>query len=165
VRVAGIDLSTHAVDVVLLEEDSDAATWDRFPLQGDTALRRTRSIREALPGRSWWEDQSVYLMAIEYPAGRFIKSLAPLFRIQGAIIACLPVDIELWELPPGEWKRAFGLPGSASKEEVFAHVANLWSNGPLAILQDTADAYGIAYAARRLNQAAMKGATNEPVNN
>src|SRR5262245_1131470 len=46
--VVGVDLSTRAIDLVKLEEDSNEATWTRCELAGKDAWERTLNVRVAL---------------------------------------------------------------------------------------------------------------------
>jgi hypothetical protein len=145
--IAGIDYSTRAVDVVLLDEDSDAATWHRFPLEGADAFDRVRSVRESMrvpyPGLTdKWD--SVIAFGIEEPRG---YNAGALYRIQGAILSCLPTRTLVHPIGPSEWRKTVGLPGNASKAEVMAWMMNSdrydWP-------QDACDAYCIALATRTL---------------
>lgn len=148
--VAGIDYSTRAVDVVLLDEDSDAASWVRFELEGQDAFERARSVRD--PDRlvrhaaqSWmWDD--VVAVGIEDPRG---YNAGALYRVQGAILACIPRDKLVQPWIPSAWRKAVGLPGNASKEHVRQYlVGDKRPDWP----QDACDAYGIALATRTLLQ-------------
>lgn len=144
--IAGIDFSTHAVDVVLLDEDTDAATWHRFPLEGQDAFERARYVRRAMwsPASSYWDD--VLAVGIEDPRGYGAGSL---YRVQGAILACIPNSKLVQPWIPSAWRKAVGLAGNASKADVFLHVART-SPGRTAIdwPQDACDAFCIALATR-----------------
>lgn len=150
---AGIDFSTNAVDVVLLDE-SGAATWHHFPLTGSDAFDRSRAVRDALPARTseFWDD--VVACAIEEPAG---KLTGRLFRVQGAILACLPPSLLVEKLMPSQWRKAVGLAGNCSKDEVmeYAHVRLALGRVPLRLRSvadllawgpDACDAYCLALA-------------------
>jgi hypothetical protein len=162
--IAGIDYSTRAVDVVLLDEDSDAATWHRFPLEGADAFDRVRSVRESMrvpyPGLTdKWD--SVIAFGIEEPRG---YNAGALYRIQGAILSCLPTRTLVHPIGPSEWRKTVGLPGNASKGHVKLQVDAIrlrdaayidhrgvqmvpeLDNWP----QDACDAYCIALATRIL---------------
>jgi hypothetical protein len=161
--IAGIDFSSRAVDVVLLDEDTDAATWHRFELDGDGAFDRTRSVRAAMPGSSFWDD--VLAVGIEQPRGR--NALVALGRVQGAVLACIPVETLVHPLNPSSWRQAVGLPGNCGKAAVRAFVAAtikvghdampnnsplLWPHLASYWSQDACDAYCIALATRSLLQ-------------
>lgn len=144
--IAGIDFSTHAIDIVLLDEDTSAATWHRFPLAGQDAFDRARKVREALHGTSGLWDETL-ACGIEEPRGYGAGSL---YRIQGAILSCLPHGLLVQPFIPSEWRAAVGLKGNATKDQVYAHAAlmrvpdgELWA-------QDAMDAYCIARATERL---------------
>jgi hypothetical protein len=146
--IAGIDYSSRNIDVVLLDEDSDAATWRRFPLTGADAFDRTRSVRDAIYTRSWWSDSPVIAVGIEDPRG---YNAGALYRIQGAILASFPDGLLVHPLIPSQWRKTVGLAGNASKDAVAERVRYLSlaaeENGwP----QDACDAYCIALATRTL---------------
>lgn len=149
--IAGIDLSTHAVDVVLLDEDSDAATWHRFTLEGEDAFARARSVKYAMPGGSFWDD--VVAIGIEDPRGYNAGSI---YRVQGAILGELPGRTLVHPLVPSSWRKQVGLPGNASKAAVMEYALlrgqdagmDEWFRVP----QDACDAYCIALATRNLIQ-------------
>lgn len=151
--IAGIDLSTKAIDVVMLDEDSDAATWHRFVLSGDGAFDRTRSVRTAMPGSSFWDD--VLAVGIEEPCGH---GAGRLMRIQGAILACIPAEKLVAPLMPSSWRKMVGLAGNAPKATVHLFAEGRWaSEHPMlfrgyTLTYDMADAYCIALATRTLLQ-------------
>lgn len=160
--VAGIDYSTHAIDLVLVDLDGARPPWwHRFDLHGTDAWERTRQIRQAMPGPSsqLWDEVLAY--GIEDPKGHRTQYL---YRVQGAILACLPPSALVHPLQPSEWRRAVGLKGNASKDEV-AHISE-WNllNSPLGRIdgthdyfesgwpQDAHDAHLIALATAQLLQ-------------
>jgi hypothetical protein len=153
--IAGIDYSTRAVDVVLLDEDSDAATWHRFELEGADAFDRTRSVREAMRRQhqylaSVWDD--VLAVGIEDPRG---YNAGALYRIQGAILATIPQATLVHPLIPSQWRKTVGLPGNASKTIVaeWANCQRFLATGNEFVVdwpQDACDAYCIALATRTL---------------
>jgi hypothetical protein len=144
--VAGIDYSTHAIDVVLIDEDTLKPEWHRRELKGADAWERTRFVRAAVLGLRHLD----YALAIgiEEPRG---YGAGHLYRIQGAILAALHPQILVQPWIPSAWRKAVGLKGNASKAEVkdFAE----WRaahTGDYAIVadwpQDACDAYCIARA-------------------
>jgi hypothetical protein len=150
--IAGIDYSTRAVDVVLLDEDTDAATWHRFELEGADAFDRARSLRRSFAciGSSFWDD--VLAVGIEDPRGYGAGSL---YRIQGAILACLPGRTLVHPLIPSQWRKTVGLPGNASKSIVAEWVnwKRFLAMGDESVVdwpQDACDAFCIALATRTL---------------
>jgi hypothetical protein len=153
--IAGIDLSTHAIDVVVLDEDTDAATWHRYQLVGDNAFDRARAVRAAMPGASFWDD--VLAIGIEQPRGH--HGTVHIARVQGAILACIPTSKLVHPMNPASWRKTVGLPGNASKDAVAAWVRErrqaAYDHLPVGIIappwpQDACDAYCIALATRTL---------------
>ncbi len=144
-KVAGIDFSTNAVDIVFVDlDDKWLLEWYRFTLVGQDAFDRTRMVGESMHGRSsvWWED--IYAVGIEHPAGKF--GTGAMLRVQGAVLSMIPGELMVKPWPPGAWRKAVGLSGSASKQDVAAWS---YSNGANAQWpQDAHDAYAIAFATR-----------------
>lgn len=153
--IAGIDYSTRAVDVVLLDEDTDAATWHRFELEGQDAFDRARSVREAMRVpyaglTDKWD--AIIAIGIEDPRG---YNAGALYRIQGAILACLPTSVLVHPLIPSQWRKTVGLPGNATKAAVQRYVIDYLPDMDAARWdwpQDACDAYCIALATRTLLQ-------------
>lgn len=161
--IAGIDFSTKAVDVVLLEEDDNTAEALRFELPGRTAFEAARSVAHFLPRSGWWRDHGIYLVGIEQPFGVSFRSASALMRVQGAIIATIGFppampNRALVEIPPHEWKRELGLSGNANKLDVAKRVHELYPETQYGWGQDALDAYGIAYAVRGLCERAAVAA-------
>lgn len=154
--IAGIDFSTRAVDVVLLDDDTDQAAWHRFEL-GTTKtplLTRVRAVRKALPSRSWWEEQGVTNVGIEQLHSHSRGTLRALSQVQGAIYACLPAAVAVIEMADHEWKRLFTGDAKADKGDVaqvaLARMADRDGIVRLSWPQDALDAFGIACACRAL---------------
>lgn len=140
----GVDLSTHFVDLVRLDEDSDRAEWVRVPLTGETAVDRARSYRQKyletfetllnggvrptgspisfVPASWWWDD--VILCALEDPAGR--GDTRKIARVQGVVLATIPARVHCWVIAPQEWKKAVGLPGNCGKDTVREWTCVKW---------------------------------------
>lgn len=155
--VLGIDYSTKAIDLVMLDDDSDAARHHRIDLRGRPAdpLHAARRVRERFPRRSWFEEHGVWLAAIERPYGH-PATLTALMRIQGAICAMLPPELELVEMHAAVWLAAIASDGlehvpkiprkSLERKHLARDAAN--RHGFYSPLLDATDAYGIAWAAR-----------------
>lgn len=111
---AGIDFDTNAVHVVLLPE-LGAPRYLPFALEGHDAFERTRQIRDVMPPRGWWEDEGVIGVGLEEPAG---KQTGYQFRVQGAILACLPTSLLVEKFMPSQWRKAVELPGNCPKSVV-----------------------------------------------
>lgn len=157
--VLGIDLSSHAIDLVLLDEETDQATWDHIPVRGATFFERLRQVPARMPKWGWYEDHGIYLIAIETPKTRFMPSAAALFPIYGAVIACLPRRLEVWDVHPKTWRHGLGLSGSATKAQIAERAVALGARPEWA--QDAFDAYSIAYYARNANQRGLEAAQPE----
>jgi hypothetical protein len=156
--VVGIDLSTRAIDLVRLEEDTNRADWTRCQPTGDNAWARTLQIptvfADGLNSVGYWDD--VYLVAIEAPYGRGQAGTnALLNRVVGAIVACLPSELRApercWIVRPDEWKNGLGLKGKPS----FFDIEQL-SHGTAPVFahdddQNARDAYALAFWARTEN--------------
>lgn len=113
--VLGIDLSSKALDLCLLDEDDAGARWDRLPIPfTHSKVELGRAVADAMPGRSWYEHHGVYLIALEEPMGQNRQAIAALYTVLGAVAANLPHDIPRWTLRPAEWKLAIGLSGNAA---------------------------------------------------
>jgi hypothetical protein len=139
--VAGIDYSTHAIDVVLIDEDTLKPEWHRRELQGQDAWERTRFVRAAVLGIP--ELDHALAIGIEEPRG---YGAGHLYRIQGAILSALHPQILVQPWVPSEWRKAVGLKGNASKVGVAVHANMLSFNATYDWPQDGADAYCIARA-------------------
>ncbi len=148
--VVGIDISTRAIDLVRLDENDDRAEWLSVPLVGETAWDRVRSIRQRMPGSSWWDN--VYLAAIEKPFGHSRDGTIRL--AQGAVLACIPHHLELWEVAPATWKKTLGIP--IRDKPSWAHFAR--SLHDYTWPQDARDALAVALYARDLNAAGIANA-------
>jgi hypothetical protein len=147
--VAGIDYSTHAIDVVLIDEDTLKPEWHRLELAGADAFDRARTVRPRLIGTRYSWD-GVLAVGIEEPRG---YGAGHLYRIQGAILTVIPNQILVQPWVPSEWRKAVGLKGNASKQDIYAFtVATMFKSGPklapdsIHWPQDACDAYCIARA-------------------
>jgi hypothetical protein len=148
--VVGIDISTRAIDLVRLAENDDVADWLSIPLVGDNAWDRIRSIPQRMPHGSWWDN--IYLAAIEKPFGHGRDGTIRL--AQGAVIACIPSQLELWEVAPATWKSALGVPiRDKPGWDRFAP-----SLRDLTWPQDARDALAVALYARDINAAGIAAA-------
>jgi len=159
--VLGIDVSSHAIDMVKLDETSNDAEWTRFELQGADSFTRLRDVRSAMPGVfTFYED--VYIAGIEVPKSRYLKTAAALFPVYGAVVACLPTRLQVWDVHPKTWRQSLGLLGNASKLEVATAVRQiLWDTSERPYddwgrwKQDAYDAYAVAYHVRETNLRAI----------
>lgn len=117
--VAGIDVSTYAVDLVLIPTDLAPPIWNRYPLKGPDAWERTRNIARAMPSpyARMWDD--IEAIGVENPAGK--HGIHTVQRAVGAVLACLPPSALVQPWRPAEWRKAVDLPGNASKTTVLEH--------------------------------------------
>lgn len=146
--IAGIDYSSRFIDVVLLDEDTDAATWHRYELHGADAFERARDVRRAMhDALPLWDN--VLAIGIEDPRGYGAGSL---YRIQGAVLSRLPPLVLVQPWIPSAWRKAVGLPGNAPKHVVHDYARNRMYNVDRVERiwkQDAMDAYAIALATRQ----------------
>jgi hypothetical protein len=143
--IVGIDYSTHAIDVVYIDEDDlNPPYWERFELAGQDAWERTRTVK-------FWSlaSDDVLAVGLEEPRG---QNSGVMYRIQGALLSRLPSTVLVQPWVPSAWRKAVGLAGGCSKTEVgmWAYQsmgrddylsAGGWPN-------DATDAYAIAVATR-----------------
>lgn len=157
--VLGIDLSSFAIDLVRLDEETNAAEWTRVTLGTDKtpALDRLRNVALLMPPPSFYDE--VYLAAIEVPYGTGqAGTQAKLNRVFGAVLACLPQSLHVWDVMPGAWRKELGLPGNASKTECAVAVQRLrraqdvYPRSLEVWPQDALDAYAVAFYARTVNE-------------
>lgn len=148
--IAGIDFSSHAIDVVLVDEDTGAPSWRRWQLRGDDAFERARYVRRLELGDTF---DNVLAAGIEQPFGG--HNAGDLFRVQGALLARLPLGLLVHPIPPARWRKLVGLSGRATKLEVARYAQTcltlLTPRGarfPIGSdwAQDAKDAYCIALA-------------------
>ncbi len=150
--IAGIDFSSHAVDLVTIPLDEGPPEWHQYLLKSvGGSFDRTREVAATMPGRadSFWDD--ILAVGIEYPAGRY--GTGALMRVQGAILSCIPGHLKVQELQPAKWKKLVGLPGYADKATITASVRLkllLELEVPPIWPQDACDAWCIAQATRTL---------------
>ena len=157
--IAGVDFSSRAIHLVLLDDDTDTAEGHVIELVGRTPFERARSALWFFPPRSWFEDKGVWLLGIEDPHSRANHTAKALGLAAGAIAALLPRELVVIQTPPAEWKRLFTGDAHAAKEIVGLHARAIWPEPPAKADDNTWDAYGIAWAVRSLNNAAVAKAS------
>lgn len=170
-NVVGIDLSTRAIDLVKLAENSNEATWVRCELTGATAWERTLQVRDQLAwgkvglAAGFWDD--VYLVAIEAPYGRGQPGTnALLNRVVGAVMASLPAALRhperCWLVKPDEWKTGLGLKAKPTHGDLQDLAPDIdWflhQHKPIARDENARDAYCMAKWARDTNARAVEKA-------
>lgn len=155
--VAGIDFSSFQINIVILSEDDDTATHHeiKFGRKGQDAFDRARTVREAMPSRSWWEDHGVIAIGIEDPRGPHRNVDSVIYRVQGAILACIPPELMVKPWKPQEWRKAIGV-SHKGKESLAAFAVARWPGLNYRYMdgvlvepsQDACDAYCMAWATR-----------------
>lgn len=162
-NVLGIDLSSKAIDLVLLDENTNAALWERRELDGGSAFERACDVRAKMPAPSWFASRDVYLIGIEIPESRYRSSLRAQLPVVGAVLACLPRDVAVWPVAPADWKRPLGI-GTQTKPTLeqlpdftTPRGTSLARNWP----QDARDALGVAFYVRDTNAAGIERALRE----
>jgi hypothetical protein len=122
--ICGIDYSTHAIDVVYLDENNELPPrWARHQLEGQDAWERTRMVR-------YWQfrEDNVLAVGLEQPRGH---GAGHLYRIQGALLCRLPQNVLVQPWLPNEWRKRVGLPGNAKKPDSVARSSEiLFESGP-----------------------------------
>ena len=152
--IVGLDFSTHAIDMVALELDTDQATWHRRRLDdhpGLDAYERCRRVRDAMPARGHWKDAGVVAVAMEEPFSRSLREARAYGRLEGALLATLPPGLRVIRFHPTTWKKQTVGKGNATKADVAAWVKQTWpidTHALNALPQDALDSYAIAYAGR-----------------
>lgn len=148
ITYVGIDYDTFAIHLVRLPvtyhdglQVYGQPTYHLCRLEGHDAFSRMRRVPWELPGEGFWDD--VVAVGIEEPGGKY--SVAKLKGIQGAIVACLPLELLIAEYQAGLWRKLCGLSGRSTKEEVMAWVYGQLGENPQ-WPQDACDAYCLARA-------------------
>lgn len=153
VLIAGIDLSSFAVDIVFLQDDDNYPCWVRaaLPLGGD-AFDRSRGVVHALWG-AFGSKEGVRpplfgdcaAIGIEEPRG---FNPGPAYRVQGAVLQFIPREVLVHPLIPSQWRKAVGLKGNAKKPEIMVFVKDRLGKVAEGWPQDACDAWCLAEATR-----------------
>ena len=154
--VAGIDLSTRALDVVTIPFDQDAdlpPVWTHVPLadqdpSGLAWFYVCRRVRERIRNRVDFDE--IVLVAVERPMGH-AQILLPLF---GAITAAIPAHCAVVFEPPQTWRKVTLGKGNATKDDAVEWALD---HGAGRDWNDHAcEAFGLAWAVRELNRQAIE---------
>lgn len=160
--IAGLDISTRAIHICSLAEDTNAADLHvvRLDTERGAYFERVRRLRDRMPTRGAWKDAGITLIAIERPYSHMPGSLAPMMLVYGGILQLLPADVPLVELSPSDWRKECGLPqrGDDVKPAAVRFARQMWLDAPAAIDDNAADSFGIAWAARELDLRARRAA-------
>lgn len=152
--IAGVDISTRAVHIVSLPEDSNAGELHivRLDAQRGDYTARVRRLRDLMPTRAAWNDAGVTLIALEKPYSHMAGTLAPMMLAYGGLLQLLPADAPLLELSAPEWRKECGLPqrGDDVKPAAIRFAREQWTDPPDAIDDNVADAFCISFAARQI---------------
>jgi hypothetical protein len=153
--IAGLDISTRAIHIVELPEDSNNATLHvvRIDTQRGAWLERVRRLRDQMPARTAWRDAGCTLIAIERPYSHHAATLAPMMAVYGALLQLFPADLPLLELSAPEWRKECSLPqrGDDVKPAAVRFARQCWTGQPHAMDDNAADAFAIAWAAREID--------------
>jgi hypothetical protein len=143
--VGGLDLSTKAIDLCLIDENTGAFfrhhTWELGGSK-DVLIERIRNIGIWFPGpySAFWGD--VAAVGIERPIGT--HGAAQVSMSFGAVLSRLPRTLLVEDMTPPAWKSRVGLKGNAKKEEIEEWARQ--SGCPELKQPDGYDAFGIARA-------------------
>lgn len=153
--IVGCDISTRAIHIVGLAEDTNHAELHvvRFDAQRGDITERVRRMRDLMPARTAWRDAGATLIAVERPYAHNAATLAPMMLAYGGLLQLLPVDVPLLELGAPSWRKECGLPqrGDDRKPAAIRFAREVWLDAPTAIDDNAADAFCIAYAAREID--------------
>lgn len=138
IHVALVDLGTGALEAVVPRVDLAAGPGDAFA--------RARRVSTLFPAGHFRPGGAIQAVALELPFSRQTSSLAPLMRVQGAILACIPRDFDVREIRPQVWKSLTVGKSNASKDDVIEW--SLYNGAPTGLEVDFYDAFGIARALR-----------------
>lgn len=152
--IAGIDLSSRAIHVAVIAEDTNEASVHvvRLDAQRGDATTRIRRMRDLMPARGAYHDLGVTLIALERPIA--LHSNVPLM-VYGALLQLLPADMPLLELRADDWRRECLLPLRGAKSDLKAAskrlARDLWADPPELMDDNVAESFLIAWAAREID--------------
>lgn len=157
--ICGLDISTRAIHIVSLPEDTNEAQLHviRLDTERGDATDRIRRLRDRMPARAAWRDAGCTLIAIEKPYHRS-PGIAPMMAVYGALLQLFPASLPLLELRSDDWRPECGIPirkprdaGSDwHKQRALLFAREQWADCP-PIDHDGAEAFAIAYAAREID--------------
>lgn len=154
--ILGIDVSSYAIDMVLLQDEPDQeCTWHRATLgdQQTPLLDRVIATRKLFPKPSEFDDHGIYAIAIEDPMSRFPHVAKSLGQVTGAVIARTPAHVQIIQTQPHEWRQLTGGKGAKKADGIRWAQTELghttWSD-------DAYEAYCIARAVRTLCETAAE---------
>lgn len=165
--VVGIDLSSRAIDLVTLAEDTNDADHFRVRIDlpsGATATERARRLRDRMPARTAWADAGVSVLAIELPFSRTPNPA--MLIIYGGLLQLVPADLPLLELRSDDWRPECLIPirkprdagEDWHKQRALEFAREQWADPPAVVDHNAAEAFCIAYAAREIDLRVGRGA-------
>lgn len=140
VAFAHADMHTQRIHATLAQHKTTALEGERLALLADLVRRHAEDTAVVHPPS---------VVFVEQPSGKFQSP--QLLYATGVIQAALfeELQVPVWTIPSGKWKRTALGYGNASKEQVAAWItAHNWHAGT----QDEADAIAIAHAGRLMMQ-------------
>lgn len=155
--VVGVDLSSRALHICTLAEDTNHATVHvvRLDLERGDATARARRLRDRMPARTAWADAGVTLVAIEKPFFHGHHGLVPLLLVYGGLLQLIPPDMPLLELRADDWRRECKLRMRGAKSELkkasIDYARACWTDAPALLDDNTAEAFCVAWAAREID--------------
>jgi hypothetical protein len=155
--IAGIDLSSRALHVCMLDDDTNEATVHvvRLDVQRGDAEARVSRMRDLMPPRSSWSDSGVTLIAIEVPFFVGHQGLVPLLMTYGGLLQLIPPAIPRLRLKADDWRRECSLPTRGEKSKLkrasIEFARQVWTDPPAALDDNAAEAFCIAWAAREID--------------
>jgi hypothetical protein len=160
--IAGLDISTRAIHIVSLPEDTNHAQLHvvRVDTTRGDPIERIRRLRDRMPARSAWADSGCSLIAIERPYFDG-PSLGLMMAVYGALLQLLPADLPLLELRSDDWRRECGIPIRKPREAPkdwhkrraleFAREQKAWRDAPPFDHDGAPEAFCVAYGAREID--------------
>lgn len=149
--IAGIDYDSDAVYLAVIDEDDGrllgihAYQLDAGP--GDS-FDRVRRLSTLFPARGAWDE--IVALGLEDLRSRQRSQIAAASRVEGALLALLPRELEIVRLSVNRrlvgWKALTVGKTNASKDEIRAWAIEQGASAGL--LQDYYDAFAIARATR-----------------
>jgi hypothetical protein len=167
VSVVGIDLSSKAIDLVTIPEDTNDAEHFRVRIDipaGANATARARRLRDRMPARGAWADAGVTLLAIELPFSRTPNPA--ILIVYGGLLQLVPAELPLLELRSDDWRPHCLIPirkprdadSDWHKRQALAFAREQWTSPPATLDHNAAEAFCVAYAAREIDLSVEKGA-------
>lgn len=163
--ICGLDISTRAIHIASLPEDTNHAQLHvvRLDTKRGDAIERIRRLRDVMPARRAWRDEGCALIAIERPY-HHSPGIAVMMAVYGALLQLFPADMPLLELRSDDWRAECGIPirkprdagSDFHKRAAVAFARSRWPDAP-PLDHDAAEAFCVAWAAREIELRAREG--------